>query len=640
MADFGQTTIYGMLLLAAWACALALVGATRKEARLVHAARVASYAVAGMATLSILVLSYSFAASDFAIQYVQKYSDRGMPMFYKLTAVWGGQSGSLLFWAWLLAMLTALAVHINHRKLGEILPWFIAILMAVMIFFCVLMLLTANPFDVFLVQAPTSGQGLNPLLQNAYMVTHPPSLYVGYVGMTIPFALAVASLIAGVNDERWLQAARPFALAAWYFLTMGLLLGMIWAYEELGWGGYWAWDPVENAGLIPWFTGTALMHSMMAQNRRGLLKAWTVALAIISFVLTIFGTFITRSGLIDSVHAFAKSNIGWYFLAFMFLTLAASAALMIKRRDLLRGDNEQGDLFSREYFFMIYNWLLLIASLMVILMTLWPTLTALVGDKQVLRPEVFNRWMTPIGLALLFITGVGPLLNWRKTSATVLRRQLALPVAVGVLTGVALYLAGFTHFWAVITLALSALALAAMVQILMRSARTTRRWGAVLVHAGIVMMYIGFAGEAYKVDKDVEMGRGDRAEIERYTVRYDGAEMTTDQQKRMLTTTLSVYMGAERLGTIHPARWIYFKHENQPTTEVGIHRTLRDDLFVAFGSWDQTSGRATFKLIVNPLVNWIWIGFILLSVGAVLASIPMPARRKKTLRPARAGGDA
>ena len=637
MAEFGNTTIYGMLLLAAWSGAMALVGATRRQASLVHAARTASYAVAGMATLAILVLSYSFAASDFAIRYVQQYSDRGMPMFYKLTAVWGGQSGSLLFWAWLLAMLTAMAVHINRRRLGEIMPWFIAILMGLMVFFCVLMLLTANPFDVFLVQAPTSGKGLNPLLQNAYMVTHPPSLYVGYVGMAIPFALAAASLIAGANDERWIVAARPFAMAAWYFLTMGLLLGMVWAYEELGWGGYWAWDPVENAGLIPWFTGTALLHSMMAQERRGMLRAWTVALAIISFVLTIFGTFITRSGLIDSVHAFAKSSIGWYFLAFMVVTLVASAVLMIKRRHLLRGDNEQGAVFSREYFFMLYNWLLLIASLLVIVMTLWPTLTALFGDKQVLRPEVFNRWMTPVGLALLLLTGVGPLLNWRATPMAVLRRKLALPVAAGVLTAIALVISGITHFWAVTTLALSALALATMVQLIFVGARNTRRYGAVLIHTGMVMMYIGFAGEAYKVDKDVEMGRGDRETVGRYTVRYDGAQMTTDQQKRMLTTTLSVYMGAQRLGTIHPARWIYFKHEDQPTTEVGIQRTLRDDLFVALGSWDNETDRSTFKLIVNPLVNWIWIGFVVLSLGAILAMIPTPRKRR---RKAAAGGEA
>ncbi len=634
MADFGHTTIQGMMLLASWALALALVGATRRQGRLVHAARTASYAVAGMSTLSILVLSYGFAASDFSIQYVQKYSDRGMPMFYKLTAVWGGQSGSLLFWAWLLAMLSALAIHVNRRRLGDIMPWFIAILMAVMVFFCVLMLLTANPFDMFLVSAPTTGQGLNPLLQNAYMVTHPPSLYVGYVGMTIPFALAVASLLAGVNDERWLIAARPFALGSWYFLTMGLLLGMIWAYEELGWGGYWAWDPVENAGLIPWFTGTALMHSMMAQERRGLLKVWTVALAIISFVLTIFGTFITRSGLIDSVHAFAKSNIGWYFLGFMFLVLVAGAALMVWRRDLLRGDREQGAVFSREYFFMLYNWLLLIASLMVILMTLWPTLTALVGDKQVLRPEVFNRWMTPIGLALLLLTGVGPLLNWRVTTSQLLLRQLVFPVASAVVAGGALAASGFTHGWALTTMILVALALASMGQLLLKNLRNTRRVGAILVHAGIVMMYVGFAGEAYKQEKDVEMVRGKRADIGRYTVRYDGAEMTNDQQKRMLTTTLSVYLGDERLGSIHPARWIYFKHENQPTTEVGIHRTLRDDLFVALGSWDQKTDNAAFKLIVNPLVNWIWLGFILLTIGAVVAFIPTRARRRDSTREA------
>ncbi len=325
MADFGNTSLQILFLLSTWAGALALVGGRRRSPEMVRAARLSLYATALVASAALAVLTYAFVVSDFSLIYVQRYSDRNMPLFYLLSAVWGGQEGSLLFWVWLLAIASATAVHVNRERLRETLPQAMVMLTAVQVFFCLLLLLISNPFDTFLAGTPVEGRGLNPLLQHPMMVAHPPALYIGYVGMTVPFAFAMAALIRGRTDESWIHAARPWALGSWVFLTLGLVLGMLWAYDELGWGGYWAWDPVENAGLVPWLTGTAYLHSVMVQERRGAFKIWNVALAALTFEFTILGTFDTRSGWIQSVHAFAQSDIGYYFLVFMALVLVFSS---------------------------------------------------------------------------------------------------------------------------------------------------------------------------------------------------------------------------------------------------------------------------------------------------------------------------
>ena len=649
MAAFGDITLYALLLLATWTGALALVGAARRQASMVRAALLSSYATAVVASLSLLVLTYAFAVSDFSLKYVHQYSDAAMPMFYKLTAVWGGQSGSMLVWAWLLAVMSAWAAHANRRRLRELVPWALVALMGVLDFFCLMMLLAANPFESFLVEVPTTGRGLNPLLQNPYMVIHPPSLYVGYVGLAIPFAFGLAAVITR-STKQWFTAVRPFALGSWYFLTMGLVLGMLWAYEELGWGGYWAWDPVENAGLIPWLTGTAYLHTVMAQRRRRMFLMLNVVLAVVTFELTIFGTFLTRSGFIQSVHAFARSNIGWYFLGFMGLVAVISAGIIVWRRDVLKSRGRLESLLSREAAFIGVTIVLCLASLLVMLLTIFPNLSQVFGEKIKIDAVVFNRWMAPIGLTLLALFGVGPLLSWRKTDPSIVQRLVVIPGLAAVGLVIAMLALGVREPLPIAVLALCSFAVAAVVQDVVRSLmrrqrkaggdmaavllgelrpENRRRHGAHLMHLGMVMMFVGFAGESFKEEKQVMLDRGQRATVGRYTLRFDGATVTRDEQKEMLTTSLSAYIGNERIGVMRPARWIYYKHENQPTSEVAIKRTLREDLFVALGSFDSDRHRAAFKVIVNPLVNWIWNGFILLTVGAGINMIPRRRTNKE-----------
>ncbi len=648
MAAFGDITLYALFLLATWTGALALVGAARRQGSMVRAARLASYATAVVSTLSLVVLTYAFAVSDFSLKYVHQYSDAAMPMFYKLTAVWGGQSGSMLFWAWLLAVFSAWAAHAYRERLAPLIPWALVALMAVVDFFCLMMLLAANPFETFLVEIPTTGRGLNPLLQNPFMVVHPPSLYVGYVGLAIPFAFALAAVITKRTDD-WFAAVRPFALGSWYFLTMGLVLGMIWAYEELGWGGYWAWDPVENAGLIPWLTSTAYLHTVMAQRRRQMFLMLNVVLAVVTFELTIFGTFLTRSGFIQSVHAFARSNIGWYFLGFMGLVALVSLGLIAWRRAALRGRGVVESTLSRESAFLAITFVLCTASVLVMVLTIFPNISSVFGDKINIDAAAFNRWMAPIGLALLALFCVCPLLDWRRTDPARLGRLAVFPALVAGGTVAGLVVIGWTKPLPMVVLALSAFGLAAVVQdvavawtgplrkggvlALLRSELKTqnlRRRGAHLMHVGIVLMFVGFAGEAYKQEKQVMLTERQKVTVGRYTLRFDGATVTRDEQKEMLTTSLSAYLGTEHIATLQPARWVYYKHEDQPTSEVAIKRTLREDLFVALGSFDNRRNQAAFKVIINPLVNWIWIGFILLSIGAGVNMIP-----RRTAQPRR-----
>ena len=647
MSALGTTTLYLLLLLAVWAGALAVVGARRRSAALAHSAELLTYAVCAGATLAMLLLAYAFAVSDYSIAYVQQHSERAMPLFYRVTASWGGMEGSLLLWAWLLSVFTCLAIRSNRERLRELIPYTIFVLMVVMTFFCTLLITTSNPFEPYLSSIPAMGKGLNPLLQNPYMITHPPSLYLGFVGMAIPFAFAMAALLSGYTDNAWVMAARRWAMLAWFFLSLGLTLGMLWAYEELGWGGYWGWDPVENAGLLPWLTATAFLHSIIVQERRSMLRIWNMLLAIISFVMTIFGTFLTRSGFIDSVHAFARSPIGWVFLGFIGFVLVTGISLVVWRAPRLKSRGELESVFSREFWFLLNNWVLLSATFLVLLLTIFPTLSGAFGEKITISIPAFNRWMTPLGVALLILTGVGPMLGWRKSTAAGLRHQLQWPLVFGVIVAVALYVLGLAHVLAVIVWGLSAFVMATIAQELVRGARTRasaagvglvsaffglfarnrRRYGGYIVHAGIVLMCVGFAGDAFKVEREVVMKRGQRHTIGDYVLRYDGIKAHEDVQKQMITARLSVFVDGRHVGTLAPARWTYARHEDAPTTEVALKRSVREDLFVAFGSHDPQTGGTTFKLVINPLVSWIWIGFFVLAIGAAVAALPVGGRR-------------
>ncbi|HMB80231.1 MAG TPA: cytochrome c biogenesis protein CcsA, partial [Vicinamibacterales bacterium] len=433
MASLGTFLLLFAFVTCSYAAVISVVGARRRSRRLIESGIGAFYLICAIMTAASAVLWNAFLTGDFSMKYVAHYSDSVQPLLYKLTSYWGGLDGSIMFWVFLLSIFGSLAVYVNRERHRELIPYVVATISVVNMFFLFLMVIHKNPFTTFLTNAPTEGEGLNPLLQNAYMAIQPPSLYTGFVGMTIPFAFGIAALITGHLDDSWLRAVRRWTMFSWLFLSFGLILGMIWAYEELGWGGYWAWDPVENAALLPWFTATAFLHSVMVQERRSMLRVWNVALVIVTFFLTIFGTFMTRSGVVQSVHAFGDDPIlARLFIGFMVVILVFSFGLLIWRLPLLKARNELDSWLSREAAFLVNNWVMLFAALFILFGTMFPTLSeAVTGQRLTVAGPFFNKWMTPVGLILLMLTGVGPLLAWRRSSFSNIAPQFIWPGAAG-----------------------------------------------------------------------------------------------------------------------------------------------------------------------------------------------------------------
>src|SRR2546425_8227721 len=410
MASLGTFLLLAAFVVCSYAAGVSITGARRRSRRLIESGIGAFYLVTALMTVASAVIVNAFLTNDFSIRYVAHYSDSVQPLFYKITSYWGGLDGSIMFWVFLLSIFGSCAVWVNRERHRELIPYVVATISTVQMFFLYLMVVHKNPFTTSLTAAPADGQGLNPLLQNFYMAIHPPSLYTGFVGMTIPFAFGIAALATGHLDDSWLRAVRRWTMFSWLFLSFGLTLGMIWAYEELGWGGYWAWDPVENAGLLPWFTATAFLHSVMVQERRSMLRVWNVTLVIVTFFLTIFGTFMTRSGVVSSVHAFGEDpKLAWMFTVFMVAILVVSFGFVIYRLPLLRARNTLDSWASREAAFMVNNWILLFCAFFVLFATMFPTLSeAIVGERITVGPPFFNKWMLPIGLTLRFLAGLGP----------------------------------------------------------------------------------------------------------------------------------------------------------------------------------------------------------------------------------------
>src|SRR6058998_1257870 len=440
MASLGTFLLLATFVVCSYSAVVSVVGARRGSRRLIESGIGAFYMVAALMTAASTVIVNAFLTDDYSIKYVQHYSDSVQPLFYKITSYWGGLDGSIMLWVFLLSVFGSIAVYVNRERYRELIPYVVATISVVQMFFLYLMVVHKNPFTTFLTNAPSEGEGLNPLLQNFYMAIHPPSLYTGFVGMTIPFAFGIAALITGHLDDSWLRAVRRWTMFAWLFLSFGLMLGMIWAYEVLAWGGYWGWDPVENAAVLPWFTATAFLHSVMVQERRSMLRVWNVTLVIMTFFLTIFGTFMTRSGVVQSVHAFGDDPIlAKLFTGFMVVILAFSFGLVIYRLPLLKARNELDSWMSREAAFMVNNWVLLFAALFVLFATMFPTLSeAITGHRLTVAAPFFNKWMVPIGFVLLFLTGVGPLLAWRKSTLSNLRDSFLFPVGLAVVTAAAL----------------------------------------------------------------------------------------------------------------------------------------------------------------------------------------------------------
>src|SRR5437762_4917280 len=429
MASLGTFLLLAAFVACSYAAGVSIAGARRRSRRLIESGVGAFYLVAALMTVASAVIVNAFLTDDFSIKYVQHYSDSVQPLFYKITSYWGGLDGSIMFWVFLLSIFGSTAVYVNRERHRELIPYVVAVISIVEMFFLFLMVIHNNPFDTFVSANPTDGRGLNPLLQNFYMAIHPPTMYLGFVGLTIPYAFGMAPLITGYLDDSWLRAVRRWTMIAWFCLSFGLCLGMIWAYEELGWGGYWGWDPVENAGLLPWFTATAFLHSVMVQEKRGMLRVWNVSLVIITFFLTIFGTFMTRSGVVQSVHAFGEDiALARLFTAFMITIITVSFGWVIYRLPLLRSRNELDSWVSREAAFLVNNWILLFAALFVLFATMFPTLSeAITGQRLTVGAPFFNKWMLPIGLILLFLTGYGPLTAWRKSTVINLRNQFLWP---------------------------------------------------------------------------------------------------------------------------------------------------------------------------------------------------------------------
>jgi cytochrome c-type biogenesis protein CcmF len=550
-----------------------------------------------------------------------------------------------MFWVFLLSLFGSVAVYVNRERHRELIPYVVAVIAIVEMFFLFLMIIHRNPFETYLTSAPTDGRGLNPLLQNFYMVIHPPSLYTGFVGMTIPYAFGMAALITGHLDDAWLRAVRRWTMVSWLFLCFGLTLGMIWAYEELGWGGYWEWDPVENAGLFPWFTATAFLHSVMVQERRGMLRVWNVTLVILTFFLTVFGTFLTRSGVVQSIHAFGEDRqLAWFFTIFMMTILTVSFGFVFYRLPRLKARNELDSWVSREAAFLANNWILLFGAIFVVFATMFPTLSeAVTGERLTVGAPFYNKWMLPIGLALLLLTGVGPLLAWRKSTLANLHDQFMWPVLTGLVVGGAVVALGVRVWSSGLCFALSGFVIGTIAQEFIRGARvrqgTTgtdiltamiglvsrnkRRCGGYVVHLGIVSIFLGFAGGGFKLDEQVLLKPGQQTTVGRYTIRHDAVRVTDDGQKQMITGHVIVFdQKGREIARMYPARWFFRKHEEEPTTEVAIRRTVAEDLYIVMPAFNLQDQSAQFQIVVNPLVDWIWAGFGIMALGTGIALLP------------------
>ena len=679
---FGTGVLYAILIACAYTFAVS-IGAGRGNPRLLQSARLGAYGTCGLILFGVLLLAYAFVTHDFRIQYVARYSERSMSLGYLLSALWGGQDGSLLWWTFLLAIYVSSCVRWLKGRYRELQPYVIATLMIIIAFFAVLMIFSANPFSTSISGvARVDGEGLNPLLRNFYMIIHPPSLYTGFVGCSIPFAFAIAALVTGRLDNEWIVAARKWMLFAWLFLTIGNALGMLWAYEELGWGGYWAWDPVENAACLPWFTASAYVHSTMIQERRNMLKTWNLFLICLTFFLTIFGTFLTRSGLIASVHSFAQSNIGIFFVYFMLFIFIACAVLLIWR--LVDGSLSSGNqieaIASREAAFVINNWALLGMMTFIAVATLFPKISEWLWQQAAtVGPRFFNFWLAPFAVLVFALMGLAPLFGWRKTSSTAMMKAFIAPgiafvgaavlhLALGKALGFpaivpydgspmemsqlsgpagavirALHAIAVAFHWVapLVVVSLSAFNVAVIVQEFTRGTqarmrstedgalsalitlvvKNRRRYGGYIVHFGIVFMFIGFVGRAWGIDSEASMLPGDKHQIGAYELTYKGPRMEVDVEKRMIFADVEVSRGGSAVTVASPAKYIY-KKGGTPTTEVSITNTLRDDLYMIVGSVSPQSKRATFEFHVNPLVSWIWVGVVFMMIGAGISLFP------------------
>jgi cytochrome c-type biogenesis protein CcmF len=588
---------------------------------------------------------------------VASYSSRSTPLAYKVSALYGGQDGSLLFWAFMLACFLAVVVVQNRRRLRALMPLALAVGLSVALFFLLVLVFFANPFSRLPVP-PADGRGLNPLLQNPGMFFHPPTLYIGYVGFTIPYAFAMAALLTARLDAAWIRATRRWTIFSWFFLMLGNMFGAWWAYRVLGWGGYWGWDPVENASFMPWLTGTAYLHSVMIQEKKGMLKVWNLVLIILTFALSIFGTFLTRSGVLSSVHTFAQSSLGPLFLAFLGLILAVSLALLIFRLPALRSASELESFLSRESSFLFNNLMLVGIAFTVFWGTVFPLIAeAVQGTKVTVGAPYYNQVMLPIGLVLLFITGVCPIIAWRRASWPNVRRNFLTPAGAAIAGSLLIWLLGLRHRLALLTLTLLVFVATTILLEFVRGARARRessgepfpralltlinrnrrRYGGYLVHLGLLLIVLAIAGEAFKVEQEAYLKPGETVTVGRYLLRYEGQAIREEGGTTAFGARMAVFNGGEPLGVLVPEKRFHPGSE-QPHTQVAIYGTLREDLYLIPARIDREG--AAIRALVNPLMMWMWIGTWVIGGGTLIVMWP-DARERRLARSLDAGrGDA
>jgi cytochrome c-type biogenesis protein CcmF len=651
MAQFGQFSLALAFVVTIYSIVASLLGIRFKNDKLIASGRNAAVGTFVCVTAAILALAYLLASSDFSIQYVAEHSNRDLPLYFKLSSLWGGQEGSLLLWGWLLTIYAAIVVIQNRRKHTAMMPYVTAVLMFTSLFFTTMHLFVVNPFNQLVtVQAdgsripfvPADGSGLNPLLQYILMIIHPPIMYLGLVGFAVPFAFAMAAMMSRQLGDTWIRTTRRWTMIAWFFLGTAILLGGKWAYVELGWGGFWGWDPVENASLMPWLIGTAFLHSVMVQEKKGMLKVWNMVLIILTYVMCIFGTFLTRSGVVSSVHAFAQSSIGGYFLAFIMIVLSGSLYLLTERLPDLKSENQMESIVSRESSFMFNNLILLASCFAIFWGTMFPVLSeAVTGDKVTVGPPFFNRVNVPIAVFLLFLTGVGPLLAWRKASTNSLKRNFLWPAGIALAAGGILYFLGVDHFYSWISVVMSIFVTICIGREFYKGARAratgsgenfveavvnltlrnTRRYGGYIVHFGFVLLFIGWAGQAFTSDNQSEAGIGDTFSMKQYVLRVDKLGIEDTPNYRSQKATVSLFEYGKKVAILYPERRVY-KASQQPTTEVSIRSTLREDIYLVFSGANPDGSKAIFQVYYNPLVMWVWIGGIVLGLGTLIALLP------------------
>ena len=652
----GELSLWIALLMGLWAITTSFAGGALQRQDLIRSGERGLYAAAGFVGLASLGLWSALINSDFSLRYVASYTSANLPVVYKVSAFWGGQSGSMLFWCLILAIYGAAATFTNRKSNRALMPWVTGTNAAVLLFFVAATAIATNPFER-LDWVPPDGRGLNPQLQNPAMAIHPPMLYLGYVATSIPFSFAIAALVTRRLDAEWLGAVRKWSLISWVFLTLGIVLGMWWAYVELGWGGYWMWDPVENASLLPWLTGTAFLHSIMIQEKRGMLRKWNVVLVVSTFLLSILGTFITRSGVIQSVHSFAQSNIGMWFAVFLVAALVVTAWLVTLRLKDLEAKAELEAMISREAAFLYNNLVLVGIAFSVLWGTLFPILSEWVrGSKITVGESFFNTVNVPLGLLLLLLTGIGPLIAWRRASVANIQRQFAVPAFIGIVAAGALMALGVRGFYPLMAWGLSAFVAGTIAQEFQKGiaarmrmhgenivlafinlvSRNRRRYGGYIVHAGIVLLFAAFAGMAFKQEHDVTLADG-----ESFTTRDPfGAEWTFTSEgisnfKALNRDVVAIALRPSRDGESMPVltseKRQHFDSRNnptfQPSTEVGILTMGRQDVYLVLAG--TIGDRAEIRINFTPLVAWVWIGGILMAVGGLVVMWPQAERARQ-----------